>query len=57
MPGPNPKFKNKFPREIRGQVNKKSRGSLGRGKPIKEVAPTPLPTKPQPRKMKKGGKA
>jgi hypothetical protein len=52
MPGPNPKFKNKFPREIRGQANKKSRGSLGKGKPIKEVVPAPPP-----KKMKKGGKA
>ena len=53
MPGPDPKnTKNIPPKEIRGQVNKKSRGSLGKSKPPKELVPTPPP-----KKMKKGGRA
>ena len=51
MPGPNPNNR-KAPKEIGGQVNKKSRGSLGKSKPPKELVPTPPP-----KKMKKGGRA
>jgi len=54
MPGPDPRNT----REIKGQVNKKLRGSLGKSKPPKELVPKPSPTKPKPiKKMKKGGKA
>ena len=48
MPGPNPRNT----KGIKGQVNKKSRGSLGQSKPPKELVPK-LP----PKRMKKGGKA
>ena len=42
-------------RKSKAVVNKKAKNSLGKNK--LDNLPKPLPTKPQPRKMKKGGKA